>query len=176
MNHDSVIVGNLEDAAPARDGLAYFPTPIQLDDLHPIHGVAWHMEGSGHDLAVAVETITPTRLLPTLLPLRLAESLHLLHSPLCPNSVTTLFEGILSGYSNPALWGAPDSGTALALVLAFWELRRPDGPSHDEDTLSVPQHASGGTKTTGRNRKKRGQRPVRKRRIRIIREPAHTPA
>ncbi|MFE5407104.1 hypothetical protein ACFQ9Z_38740 [Streptomyces sp. NPDC056580] len=64
LNQASVIAGNLEDAAPARDGLAYFPTPIHLDDLHPIHGVAWHMEGTGSDLALSVETITTTQLLP----------------------------------------------------------------------------------------------------------------
>jgi hypothetical protein len=31
---------NLEDIARARDGLVYFPTPIYLDDLHPLYGLA----------------------------------------------------------------------------------------------------------------------------------------
>ncbi|MFC8349965.1 hypothetical protein [Streptomyces sp. NPDC057280] len=35
VNNNSVIVGNLEDAAPARDGLACFPTPIYFDDCIP---------------------------------------------------------------------------------------------------------------------------------------------
>lgn len=178
VNNASVIVGNLEDAAPARDGLVYFPTPIKLGGTHPIHGIAWHMEGADDDLAFAVETITTTRLLPTRLPRLLADSLSrcLPRSPLSPNGVTTLYEGILSGYSNPDLWGAPDKATALALVLAFWELRQPDDHDPSEDTLTVPQHNGGGTKNTGRNPKnKRSSRPTRRRRIRIIREPVHAP-
>lgn len=185
VNNDSVIVGNLEDAAPARDGLTYFPTPIQLDDLHPIHGIAWHMEGTGNNLAFAVETITATRHVPTRLPRRLAASTKLPRAPYIPNGITTLYEGILRGYSNPHLFGAPDKATALALVLAFWELRRPTAPDDgtpdceglEEDTLTVPQHINTGTKNTGRTRKnKTNRRAVRKRRIRIIREPAHAPA
>lgn len=186
VNNASVIVGNLEDAAPARDGLTYFPTPIHLDDLHPIHGIAWHMEGTGNNLVFCVETITATQLLPTRLPPLIAASTKLPLAPYCPNSVTTLRQGALTSFSNPDLFGAPDRATALALVLAFWELRSPTTPNADDDTpddvpgedkLTVPQHGGPGPKNTGRSRKnKRSQRPPRKRPIRIIREPAHTPA
>ncbi|MER5372559.1 hypothetical protein [Streptomyces sp. NPDC002553] len=177
VNNDSVIVGYLEDAAPARDGLIYFPTPVHFDDLYPIHAIAWHMEGTGNDLALSVETITATRHVPARLPPLLAASTKLPRASYCPNGVTTLYEGVLSGYSNPHLFGAPDRATALALVLAFWELRSPttaDDDTPGEDTLTVPQHTSTGTKNTGRSRKdKRNNKSPRKRRIRIIREPAH---
>ncbi|MFI1701441.1 hypothetical protein ACH419_36550 [Streptomyces bobili] len=187
LNQASVIHGNLEDAAPARDGLAYFPTPIHLGDLHPVHGLAWHMEGTGSDLAIAVETITATQLLPTRLPPLIAASTKLPLAPYCPNGVTTLYEAALAGYGNPRLFGAPDPDTALALVLAFWELREPttrdaDGsgdPGAVEDTLTVFQHAGPGhgTKKSSRSRNgKRAKQPRRRRRIRVIREPAHTPA
>lgn len=186
VNQASVGHGNLEDAAPARDGLVYFPTPIRLGDLHPVHGLAWHMEGTGDDLAIAVETITTTQLLPTRLPPLIAASTTLPLAPYCPNGVTTLYEAVLVGYGNPRLFGAPHPDTALALVLAFWELREPttrdadapDDPGAVEDTLTVfdagPSH---GTKKSSRSRKgKRTKQPRRRRRIRVIREPAHTPA
>ncbi|MEV6399842.1 hypothetical protein AB0M39_34505 [Streptomyces sp. NPDC051907] len=184
-NQASVIVGSLEDAAPARDGLVYLPTPIRLDDLHPVHALAWHMEGTGIDLAFSAETITATQLLPTRLPPLLAASTKLPLAPYCPNGVTTLYEGVLNGYGDPHRFGAPDPATALALVLAFWDLRAPtardaDGPGDPatvEDTLTVLQHAGPGhgTKKPGRSRKRARQSPPR-RRIRVIREPAHTPA
>ncbi|MCX4681377.1 hypothetical protein OG413_39975 [Streptomyces sp. NBC_01433] len=187
VNQASVIVGSLEDAAPARDGLVYFPTPIQLGHLHPVHGLAWHMEGTGNDLAFTVETITATQLLPTRLPPMVAASTKLPLAPYCPNGVSTLVDGVLAGYGNPDTFGAPDPATALALVLAFWELRAPiarddDGPCDPdtvEDTLTVFQHAGPGhgTKKSAHGRKgKRAKQSPRKRRIRIIREPAHVPA
>lgn len=191
VNQASVIVGSLEDAAPARDGLVYFSTPVHLDDLYPVHGLAWHMEGTGDGLAFSVETITATQLLPTRLPPLVAASTRLPLAPYCPNGVSTLVDGVLAGYGNPESFGAPDPATALALVLAFWELRAPTIPGADdgspvdaatgEDTLTVLQHAGAdpghGTKKTGRGRKnKRNKKSPRKRRIRVIREPAHTPA
>ncbi|MFC7912402.1 hypothetical protein [Streptomyces sp. NPDC057386] len=182
VNNDSVVAGNLEDAAPARDGLVYFPTPISLDDLHPLYGMAWHMEGTGDELVLDVETITATRLIPTRLPPRLAASAELPRGPYCPNGVITLHEGMLGGYSNYRLFGAPDPASSLAILLAFWDLRRPaDAPdtltTPDEDVVSVPQNDSTGAKPTSRSRKnKRSNRTVRKRRIRIIREPVHAQA
>ncbi|MFG3205318.1 hypothetical protein [Streptomyces sp. NPDC048192] len=187
-NHPSVVVGNLEDGAPSRDGLVYLPDPIHLDGLHPLYGIAWHMQGTGNDLILDVETITATRLIPTRLPPLLAATTPLPRTPYCPNGVATLHDGTLSGYSNYHLFGAPGPATTLALLLAFWDLRRPttaadkentwsDEDAAHEDIVSVPQHTSTGTKTTARSRKnKRSNRPPRKRRIRIIREPAHTPA
>ncbi|MGW1615647.1 hypothetical protein ACWCQZ_40610 [Streptomyces sp. NPDC002285] len=179
VNNASVVVGNLEDAAPARDGLVYFPTPIRLDDLHPLYGIAWHMEGTGDELVLDMETITATRLIPTRLPPLLAASTQLPRGPYCPNGVTTLHDGALGGYSNYELFGAPGPASSLALLLAFWDLRRPtDVPdaltTPDEDVVSVPQNGSTGTKPSGHGRRNRhSNRGARKRRIRIIREPAH---
>ncbi|MCZ1012037.1 hypothetical protein O1L68_40715 [Streptomyces lydicus] len=185
-NQASMIVGSLEEAAPARDGLVYFPTPIYIDDLHPVHGLAWHMEGTGSDLAFSVETITDTQLLPTRLPPSVAASTKLPLAPYCPNGVSTLIGGVLAGYGNPDSFGAPDPGTALGLVLAFWELRAPTARDADvpdesgtvEDTLTVFQHAGPGhgTRKSAHGRKgKRAKQSPRKRRIRVIREPAHIP-
>ncbi|MCX4826906.1 hypothetical protein OG883_45550 [Streptomyces sp. NBC_01142] len=187
LTTDSITVGNLEDIARARDGLVYFPTPIHLDGLHPLSGLAWHMEGTGDDLTVDFETITDTRLIPTSLPPLLAATTKLPLSPYCPNGLATLHGDVLNGYSNPDLFGAPGPATILALLLAFWDLCRPtDAPDDpdspeavdaaDEDIVNVPQHTNTGTKNTGRNRKnKNNRRPARKRPIRIIRESAHTP-
>ncbi|MGW6202155.1 hypothetical protein ACWF9B_00650 [Streptomyces sp. NPDC055089] len=192
LTGNSITVDNLEDIARARDGLVYFPTPIRLDDCLPLHGLAWHMAGTGDDLTVDFETITATHLLPTRLPPLLASSTKLPRTPYCPNGLATLHGGILNGYSNPDMFGAPGTATILALLLAFWDLRRPtdvpDGPdptdgsededeSSDEDVVNVPQHPASGTKKANRGRtNKRGSRAQRKRRIRIIREPAHTPS
>ncbi|MGC5264109.1 hypothetical protein ACPXCO_24125 [Streptomyces cyaneofuscatus] len=183
LSGDSITVDNLEDIARARDGLVYFPTPICLDDLHPLHGLAWHMAGSGDDLTVDFETITATRLIPTRLPPLLAATTKLPLSQYCPNGLATLHGGVLNGYSNPDVFGAPGSATILALLLAFWDLRRPiDAPDSpdavdaaDEDIVNIPQHTTTGTKKSGRNRKKNNRRPGHKRRIRLIREPVHNP-
>ncbi|MFF3940383.1 hypothetical protein [Streptomyces phaeofaciens] len=132
LTSDTVISGNLEDIAPARNGLVYLPTPIHLDHLHPLYGLAWHMTGSGDDLVVDIETITATTLLPTRLPPQLAATTE-----------------DTSNQENGA----------------------------DEDIVNVPRHTSTGTKATARSRMdKRNHRPTRKRPIRIIREPVHTPA
>ncbi|GHG14011.1 hypothetical protein ACFFSH_31265 [Streptomyces filamentosus] len=181
VNNDSVVAGNFEDVAPVRDGLVHFPTPISLDDLHPPYGMAWHMEGTGDELVLDVETITATRLIPTRLPPRLAASIELPRGPYCPNGVIALHQGRLGGYSNYRLFGAPDPASSLAILLAFWDLRRPteapDITTPDEDVVSVPQNDSTGAKPTGRSRKnKRGKRTVRKRHIRIICEPVHAQA
>jgi hypothetical protein len=142
------------------------------------------MQGTGDDLTVDFETITATHLIPTSLPPLLAATTKMPLSPYCPNGLATLHGGVLNGYSNPDLFGAPGSATILALLLAFWDLRRPtDAPDSpdaveaaDEDIVNVPQHTNGGTKSSGRSRKnKNNRRPGRKRRIRIIREPVHTP-
>lgn len=185
LNGEMEINGNLEDGAPARDGLVYFPTPIHLDDLHPMYGLAWHMTGSGDGLIVDVETITSTALIPTRLPPVLAATTPLPRFPYCPNGLATFSDGILNGYGKADLFGAPGPATMLALLLAFWDLRRPATPADtpdggeavDEDVVSVVQHSTAGsTKPTARGRKnKRNQRP-RKRKIRIIREPVHTKA
>ncbi|MFJ6438719.1 hypothetical protein [Streptomyces sp. NPDC091416] len=173
--NDSVVAGNLEDPAPARDGLIYFPTPLLLGGLHPLYGIAWHMEGTGDELAVDIETITATRLAPSRFPPLLAASVQLPRGPYCPNSVITLRQGALCGYSDYRLFGAPDPASGLALLLAFWDLRRPtEAPdahtSPDEDLVSVPPDDS-----TSRSRKNgRGRRAARKRHIRVIREPVHT--
>ncbi|MFE1781584.1 hypothetical protein ACFW9F_03070 [Streptomyces sp. NPDC059506] len=180
LNSDTMVGGNLEDIARARDGLVYFPTPIHLDGLHPLYGLAWHMRGTGHDLVVDFETITTTRLIPTRLPPMLAATTPLPRTPYCPNGLATLSNGILNGYSNYDLFGAPGPATTLALLLAFWDLRRPttapdaldDEDAADEDIVSVPQYTS--TRATTRRKSKRNNRPTRKRRIRIIREPVHT--
>ncbi|MGW3954621.1 hypothetical protein ACWEKM_27650 [Streptomyces sp. NPDC004752] len=183
LTSDSIAVGNLEDVAPARDGLVYFPTPIRLDGLHPIHGLAWHMAGTGEDLIVDFETITATRLIPTHLPPKLAASTKLPRTPYCPNGLATLRGNLLNGYSNPDPFGAAGPATLLALLLAFWDLRSPtvapDNPDPaDEDIVSVPQHTTEGTKPRSRGRGRKAKRPARaprKRHIRIIHEPAHTP-
>ncbi|MFD4247305.1 hypothetical protein ACFWP3_37815 [Streptomyces sp. NPDC058525] len=177
LTNASIVTGNLEDAAPARDGLVYFPTPIQMFDLHPIHGVAWHMEGTGDDLELGIETISATRLIPTRLPPLLAATTQLPRTPFCPNGLALLSNRVLAGYSNFELFGAPGPSTTLALLLAFWDLRRPtnaqDAPTgpaldevSDEDILTISQHATTGTK------RKHNKAP-RKRKIRIIREPVH---
>ncbi|MET7490192.1 hypothetical protein [Streptomyces sp. NPDC005538] len=181
LTSDSITVGNLEDVAPARDGLVYFPTPVRLDGIHPVYGLAWHMVGTGEDLIVDFETITATRLIPTRLPPMLAASTKLPRTPYCPNGLATLRGNVLNGYSNPAPFGAAGPATILALLLAFYDLRRPttapDNPdTADEDIVSVPQHTTEGTKPRARGRKsKRPARAPRKRHIRIIHEPAHTP-
>ncbi|MFH8257567.1 hypothetical protein [Streptomyces roseolus] len=174
-------LGNLEDIAPARDGLVYFPTPIHLDNLHPIYGLAWHMAGTGDDLVVDFETITATRLIHTRLPSMLAASTRLPRTPYCPNGMATLRGDVLNGYSTPALFGAAGPATILALLLSFWDLRRPtaapDNPDAvEEDIVSVFQRTTKSTKPRRRGRKrKHPARAPRKRHIRIIHEPAHTP-
>ncbi|MEU7061920.1 hypothetical protein [Streptomyces sp. NPDC046197] len=71
--------------------------------------------------------------------------------------------------------------------MAFWDLRAPIARDADssgdadtgEDTLTVLQHAEPGhgTKKPGRSRKsKRTKQSPRKRRVRVIREPAHKQA
>ncbi|MFE4304813.1 hypothetical protein ACFRR6_01855 [Streptomyces sp. NPDC056891] len=180
LTNASVVIGNLEDAAPARDGLVYFPNPIQLFDLHPIHGIAWHMDGTGDDLELDIETITATSLIPSRLPPMLAATTKLTSTPFCPNGLAHLADRVLAGSSNFELFGAPGPSTTLALLLAFWELRRPTTPldtpddqstsaAPDEDLLTVPQYRASG------NKSKRKQRP-RKREIRIIQEPRHNSA
>ncbi|MFI5864559.1 hypothetical protein [Streptomyces sp. NPDC051546] len=181
LTSGTIAVGNLEDDAPARDGLVYFPTPITLEGLHPIYGLAWHMVGTGDDLIVDIETTTATRLIPTRLPPMLAAATKLPRTQYCPNGLATLRGNILNGYSNPAPFGAAGSATILALLLAFWDLRRPttrDSPTAHEDIVSTPQHTTEGTKPRARRRGAKGKRPARaprKRPIRIIHEPAHTP-
>ncbi|MGW6145711.1 hypothetical protein, partial [Streptomyces sp. NPDC055140] len=186
VNTERISVVDLPDSAPARDGLVYFPTPIDLDGLHPVHGLAWHLTGTGNDVAIAIETITATHHVPTRLPPLIAASTKLPLGPYCPNSVTTLYEGVLCGYGNPHPFGAPDRANALRLVLAFWELRAPTTPDDPdspdaatapgEDIVKVPQHTAAGTQSPARGRKnKRTGKAPRSRRIRIIREPVHTP-
>ncbi|MEU5036087.1 hypothetical protein AB0G48_18295 [Streptomyces rubiginosohelvolus] len=174
--------GNLEDLAPARDGLVYFPTPVHLFDCHPLHGLAWHMAGTGDDLTTNIETITATHLIPTRLPPPLAARTRLPRTPYCPNGMATLHRKVLNGYGNPDAFGAPGSATILALLLAFWDLRLPapvpdetDLPQTvDEDVVTVLQHVVPGARKTGRSSKnKRGSLASAKRSIRIIREPAH---
>ncbi|MGW3932902.1 hypothetical protein ACWECC_33135, partial [Streptomyces microflavus] len=178
----TITAGNLEDLAPARDGLVYFPTPIHLSDLHPVHGLAWHMSGTGDDLTTDFETLTATPLVPTRLPLPHAYTLKLPRTPYCPNGLATLHRNVLHGYSNAAMLGAPAPPTILALLLAFWDLRRPaphdteesgDRQITDEDVVTIPQHPANKHRRTGRN--KRGGHTPARRRIRVIREPAHTP-
>lgn len=187
VNEASVTVGNLENAAPSRDGLVYFLTPIHIDDLHPIHALAWHIEGTGIDLTLCVETITDTRLLPTRLPPPVAASTKLPLSPYCPNSISTLTYGVLGAFGDPHSFGAPDPDTATALVLAFWELRaptvrstdQPDDPDTIENTLTIHQHIEqghGARKPTQGRKGKPAQQSPRKRRIRILHEPTHIPA
>ncbi|MFB7836004.1 hypothetical protein [Streptomyces sp. NPDC056056] len=180
LTNSSVVIGNLEDAAPARDGLVYFPNPIRLFDLHPIHGLAWHMNGTGDALELDIETITATRLIPSRLPPMLAATTKLPSTPFCPNGLAHLADRVLAGSSNYELFGAPGPSTTLALLLAFWELRRPTTPdapgdqaasaAPDEDLLSVPQYRI--SKSKSKSKSKSRQRP-RKREIRIIQEPRH---
>lgn len=180
LTNDSVVIGNLEDVAPARDGLVYFPTPIQLSEMHPIHGIAWHMDGSGEGLELDIETITATRLIPSRLPPMLTATTKLPSTPFCPNGLANLADRVLAGSGAFELFGAPGPATTLALLLAFWELRCPTirqdttddqdpREAPDEDLLTVPQHRTSSTKS------KRNQRP-RKREIRIIHEPRHISA
>ncbi|WP_327411357.1 hypothetical protein OG458_42225 (plasmid) [Streptomyces sp. NBC_01281] len=187
VNQDYVLIDTLEDIAPARDGFVYFPRPIRLNDLHPMYGLAWHMQLTGEDLAFSAETITDTRLIPTRLPPQLANSIRLPLAPYCPNSLTTHVYGKLVSYGNPDPFGAPDAATVLALVLAFWDLRAPmarnaedpGDPSEDEDTVSVVQQDGPlpGTKKSAHGRKnKRSTQSGPKRRIRVIRESPYLPA
>ncbi|MFI9018714.1 hypothetical protein ACIGZI_32240 [Streptomyces griseus] len=178
LSGQGITAGRLEDLAPARDGFVYFPTPLHLIDCHPLHGLAWHMAGTGDELTTDIETITATRLL---LPL-LAAPTKLPRTPYCPNGLITLHRNVLNGYSNPVLFGAPGPATTLALLLAFWNLRRPtadgasDSQTADEDILTVLQHLTPDAKKTGLSgKKKRGSRAPAKRPIRIIREPARIP-
>ncbi|MGW3934048.1 hypothetical protein ACWECC_39320, partial [Streptomyces microflavus] len=177
-----ITASNLEDFAPARDGFVYFPTPVHLFDCHPLHGLAWHMAGTGDDLTTDIETITTTPLIPTYLPPLLASRTRLPRTPYCPNGMATLHRKVLNGYSNPGMFGALGSATILALLLAFWDLRRPaphdtDGSGDrqitDEDVVTIPQHPANKHRRTGKN--KRGGHTPARRRIRVIREPAHTP-
>ncbi|MFC8021628.1 hypothetical protein [[Kitasatospora] papulosa] len=183
LTSDNITVGNLEDIAPARDGLVYFPTPIRLDGLHPIYGLAWHMVGTDEDLIVDFETITATHLIPTRLAPTLVASTKLPRTPYCPNGLATLHGNVLNGYSNPHPFGAAGPATILALVLTFWGLRRPttrDTPdTADEHIVIVPHHTAQGTKSRARGRGRKNKRPARaqrKREIRIIHEPAQAPA
>ncbi|WP_327357845.1 hypothetical protein [Streptomyces sp. NBC_01304] len=173
---------NLEATALVPDGLVYFPTPIQLDDLHPLYGLAWHMTGSGRDLTLDIETVTTTQLIPTRLPPLLAATTKLPRTLYCPNSVVTLHQHILSRHSNPAPFGAPDPAAVLALLLAFWDLRPPT-PAPDtaddagEHLVHVPNLTTPDHNTPPRGRQNKGATPTPpKRAIRIIHEPAHTPA
>ncbi|MFC9288748.1 hypothetical protein [Streptomyces sp. NPDC057052] len=80
--------------------------------------------------------------------------------------------------------GAPDPATTLVLILAFWEPRAPPPvmptalpaePGTVEGALTALQNAGAGHHTKRRTGKRTKQSP-RTRRVRIIREPAHTPA
>ncbi|RNG14309.1 hypothetical protein, partial [Streptomyces botrytidirepellens] len=159
----------IEKTAAARDGLVYFPHPIHSLSVHPVHALAWQMNGgadTGEPVSLAIHTLTRTSLIPTLLPASVQPE-HLATTELSTNSITLLEtpHSPTVAMGDTCLWGAPAPETALLLTLAFWALRP---PKDQEDERSIPQRAN-------KNKKKRakGARP-KNRRVRIIRESAFT--
>ncbi|MEU5196068.1 hypothetical protein AB0G86_18760 [Streptomyces scabiei] len=155
-----------EEAAPARNGLIYFPHPITGHSHHPIHGLAWQMNGgadTGKPISLTCHTITRTSLIPALLP-PAAHPRYWADTTLSCNSLVVLEspDSPAVAMGRPDLWGAPAAETTLRLVLAFWYLRP---PQDQEDERSVPQRISKASK-------KKGAR-LKRRRVRIIREDTH---
>ncbi|MFD6335344.1 hypothetical protein ACFWGI_37985 [Streptomyces niveus] len=156
----------LEEAAPARDGLIYFPYPVESLSAHPIHALAWHMHGGANSntpVSLDVHTMTRTALIPTLLPPS-AQPRHLATTRLSTNSITILGSPTSTpiAMGDPRMWGAPAPETALILLLAFWLLRP---PQDQEFERSTPQRANKSKK------KGKGARP-KNRRVRVIHENA----
>jgi hypothetical protein len=157
---------DLEAAAPARNGLVYFPEPIETLSAYPVHALAWQLERAAEDglVSLAVETISTTRLIPAKLPHE-AGPTHLATTELSTNSLTVTgpaMNGLTIPFGDTEVWGAPAPKTAILLTLAFWDLRP---PQDQEEEASFPQRTKG--------KAKKGKR-LANRRVRIIRESAVT--
>lgn len=187
LNRNSLILGPWIDRAGFSRGLVHFPVPVQLKGVLPIHGLFWQLDEDETTTALMVQTIAETAAVEQCLPPQLRASVKFPASELCPNSVSVVARGQASTVSDPRSFGALAPDTAIALALAFWELRASTTPepgaAPEPDTApeaSADPWAQEATVTVFdtpavSKRKRNRKRAPQRRAIRIIEEPATAP-
>lgn len=185
LTRNSLILGPWIDRARFSSGLVHFPVPVQLEGVLPIHGLFWQLDEDETATELMVQTIAETAAVAQCLPPQLRASVKFPASEFCPNSLSVMIRGRASTVSDPRSFGALDPDTAIALALAFWELRAfttPEpGPAPEPDAApEAPaepwaQEATVTVFDTPAVSKRNTKRAPQRHAIRIIEEPATAP-